>query len=249
MSKLCVPLFIIGSAFILLVGCSSAPQSVATPPAAEPVSQPVAEPPIIKGIVGTLEWAPSSRGTLTCVARDPWATKMTYKWSVDKGTLQGEGSQVTWTAPDTVGEYTVTVKVTNEAGAQATQSRTFKVVPNPLRSQPEDTTIYLKFTLPSSGPVTVSKRVRYDIVSDIECTFPNADPNQLTIVWSAPVGKLIGDGIEDGKASRVGWLPPGVPGQYTVNVQVSDKMGRTATGSVNFDVYLVDENGNSVEGR
>jgi hypothetical protein len=168
-------------------------------------------------------------------------TNLTYSWSVDKGTLEGQGPQVTWTAPNTVGDYTVTVIVTNEAGAQATQSRTFSVVSNPLRNQVEDNTIYLKFTLPSQGPVTVSKRVRYDTVSDIQCTFPNADPNQITIVWSAPVGKLFGDGIAEGKASRVGWLPPGVPGQYTVNVQIKDNLGRTATGQVNFDVYLMDQ--------
>ncbi|MGA2158517.1 MAG: PKD domain-containing protein [Dehalococcoidia bacterium] len=250
MRKLCVLLFVVTSAFTLLIaGCSSAPQPVAIPPATTPVPQQAAEPPIIKGIVGILEWAPSSKGPLTCVAVDPNATKLTYDWSVDNGTLEGEGSKVTWTTPSAVGAYTVTVKVTNEAGAQATQSRTFNVVLNPLRNQPEDNTIYLKFTLPSSGPVTVSKRVEYDVVSDIQCTFPNADPNQLTIVWSAPVGKLFGTGIEDGKASRVGWLPPGVPGQYTVNVQVSDKSGHTATGSVNFDVYLLDTNGNAAEGH
>jgi hypothetical protein len=111
---------------------------------------------------------------------------------------------------------------------------------------PEDNTIYLNFPLPSQGPVTVSKQVRYDVTTDIQCVFPNSDPNQLTIVWSALGGKLFGDGIADGKASRVGWLPPGVPGQYTVNVKVSDKLGHTATGSVNFDVYQTDLYGNPV---
>ena len=243
MNKLCALLLSITVAFILLaVACSAAPQPVATPPSDnETASQRAAEPPIIKGIAGNMEWAPSSRGTLTCFASDPESTKLTYNWSADNGTLEGEGPQVTWTAPNAVGEYTVTVKVTNEAGAQATQSRTFKVTLNPLRNEPEDNTIYLKFPLPSPGPVTVSKRVQAGTVSDIQCTFPNADPNQITIVWSAPVGKLFGDGIADGKASRVGWLSPGVPGQYTVNVQISDKLGRTATGSVNFDVYLMDQ--------
>ncbi|MGA2367941.1 MAG: PKD domain-containing protein [Dehalococcoidia bacterium] len=252
MNKLCALLLPITVAFILLAtACSAAPQPAATPPTDnETASQPAAQPPIIKGIAGTLEWAPSSKGTLTCVARDPQSTKLTYSWSVDNGTLEGQGSQVTWTAPSAVGDYTVTVKVTNEVGAQATQSRIFKVTPYPLRNEPvEDSTIYLKFLLPSPGPVTVSKRVRYDTVTDIQCTFPNSDPNQITIVWSAPVGKLFGDGIADGTASRVGWLPPGVPGQYTVNVQISDNLGHTATGSVNFDVYLTDQNGNEIEGH
>ncbi|MGA9048852.1 MAG: PKD domain-containing protein [Dehalococcoidia bacterium] len=241
--------FLISStaAFILLAAaCSAAPQRVATPPpVSTPASQPAAGPPIIEGIAGRSEWTTTSKGPLSCVATDPQGTKLTYSWSVDNGTLKGDGPQVTWTTPAAAGQYTVTVIVTNEAGAQATQSRTFQV--DPLFNLPQDNTVYLKFTFPSPGPVTVSKRVPYDTVSEIQCTFSNADPNQLTIVWSAPVGKLSGDGIADGKASRVGWLPPGVPGQYTVNVQISDKAGHTATGSVNFDVYQMDLNGNPVE--
>ncbi len=124
------------------------------------------------------------------------------------------------------------------------QSRAFEV--DPPYSQPVDNTIYLNFVFPPLSPVTVSKSVPTGTVSEIQCTFTNADPNQLTIVWSAPGGQLSGDGIEEGKASRVGWLPPGVPGQYTVNVHISDKLGHTATGSVKFDVYQTDLNGNPV---
>ncbi|MGD0354769.1 MAG: PKD domain-containing protein [Dehalococcoidia bacterium] len=251
MKKLHALLLPAAVAFMLLsFSCSASSQPAATPPTDNgTASQPIAEPPIIKGIGGSVEWAPSSKGTLTCIAMDPAGTKMTYRWSSDNGTLEGEGQQVTWTAPGVPGNYTVTVTVTNEAGAHATQSRAISVVLNPLRNEPEDNTIYLKFLLPSPGPVTVSKRVLAGTTSDIQCTFPNADPNQITIIWSAPVGKLFGNGISDGTASRVGWLSPGVPGQYTVNVQVSDKMGHTATGSVNFDVYLMDPYSNPVEGH
>ena len=223
---------------LLSFSCSASSQSATTSPTDnETASQPIAEPPIIKGIGGSVEWAPSSKGTLTCIAIDPEGTKMTYSWLSDNGTLEGMGKQVTWTAPGVPGNYTVTVTVTNEAGAHATQSRAISVVLNPLRNQVQDDTIYLKFTLPSSGPVTVSKKVLIQTISEIQCTFPNSDPNQVTIVWSAPVGKLLGNGIADGKASRVGWSSPGVPGQYTVSVQVTDNLGRTATGQVNFDVY------------
>ncbi len=227
---------------LLTSACSAAPQPEATPPSDnETASQPSVEPPIIKGIAGSLEWAPASKGTLTCLAKDPQGDKMSYSWAADNGTLEGTGQQVTWTAPSVPGSYTITVTVTDDEGAQSSFSRAISVVANPLRNDVEDNTIYLKFPMPSQGPVTVSRRVRYDITTDIQCVFPNEDPNQITIVWTAPVGKLFGDGLEDGKAIRVGWLPPGVPGQYTVSVQITDKQGRTASGTVNFDVYLMDQ--------
>ena len=49
----------------------------------------------------------------------------------------------------------------------------------------------------------------------------------------------MGDNIEEGKTDRVGWLAPGDQGPFTVKVTVSDKYGRSATGQVNFDVYLM----------
>ena len=243
MNKIWALILAIASILILsAAGCTTAASPVTTPaPAAESPSTPATQPPVIKGIAGALEWAPSSKGPLTCLAVDLEGYPLTFSWASENGTIEGQGQTVTWTAPGIPGNYTVTVTVTDAVGAQSTQSRDIKVTSNPLRNEVKDETIYLNFPLPSNGPVTASKQVLIETVSDIQCLFPNADPKQIKIAWSAPVGKLFGDGIADGTASRVGWLAPGVPGQYTVNVQISDNLGRTSTGSVSFDVIPIEQ--------
>jgi hypothetical protein len=53
----------------------------------------------------------------------------------------------------------------------------------------------------------------------------------------APTGKLAANGLAEGKANRVGWISPGVAGDYKVLVTVTDKSGNSASGEVNFNVY------------
>jgi len=51
-----------------------------------------------------------------------------YEWSCEDGEISGEGSIVTWTAPNTSGEFTVTVTVSDAADNMVTKSTFFTVV-------------------------------------------------------------------------------------------------------------------------
>ncbi len=55
--------------------------------------------------------------------------ELVYEWSCDGGEISGEGSTITWTAPDTEGYVTVTVTVTDVTDNRVTESIILDVVP------------------------------------------------------------------------------------------------------------------------
>jgi chitinase len=58
-------------------------------------------------------------GTLTCAASDPDGDELTYEWSAERGSISGEGAEVTWTGPNEYGNFLITVTVTDGRGGEA----------------------------------------------------------------------------------------------------------------------------------
>jgi hypothetical protein len=65
---------------------------------------------------------------IECLAYAPMGGELSYLWSATGGEISGEGSVGTWTAPDTSGDVTVTVTVSNAAGDIVGRSIVFQVV-------------------------------------------------------------------------------------------------------------------------
>jgi len=99
-------------------------------------------PPIIEDLIVTAEH-PYLKETTTgykaaktydyyieCIASDTDSglVELVYEWSCDGGEISGEGPMITWTAPNTAGDVTVTVKVSDDAGNWVRESITFEVV-------------------------------------------------------------------------------------------------------------------------
>jgi hypothetical protein len=61
-----------------------------------------------------------------CTASD--TGELVYEWSCDGGEMSGEGSTITWTAPDTSGDVTVTLIVFDVEGNMDNESIIFDVV-------------------------------------------------------------------------------------------------------------------------
>lgn len=87
------------------------------------------QPPVIETL--TAEWGrlkKASNTPINCVASDPDGDELTYTWSaVDDagnpaGNIAGEGSNITWVAPNTYGTYTITVTVSDGRGGEASNS-------------------------------------------------------------------------------------------------------------------------------
>jgi len=55
--------------------------------------------------------------------------ELVYEWSCDGGEISGDGSMITWTAPDTEGDVTVTVLVTDVAHNVVSKGVILNVVP------------------------------------------------------------------------------------------------------------------------
>jgi hypothetical protein len=64
---------------------------------------------------------------IECVASNT-SGELGYEWSSTDGQISGDGSTITWTAPDVSGEVTVTVIVTDAADNVVTRSVILEVV-------------------------------------------------------------------------------------------------------------------------
>jgi hypothetical protein len=219
------------AAALMLTACAAPAPVVKVPPTP---ALPAVPQPEIRDILGLREWNPNVENTLLCASREPDGNLLTYTWTAENGTIKGEGQKVIWVPPGEVGEYEITVKVSNGKGGEASFSKHFAVVaPEP---PPVDKTIYLKMTPPSTSVATGSAIVNGLSTPEIQCVIPDRDPSEFTYTWAANAGKLMADGLNEGKASRVGWIAPNQAGQYLVGVLVTDNSGNKAIGEVTFEV-------------
>jgi len=96
-------------------------------------------PPIIEDLIVTAEHQYLKETTtgykvaktydydIECIASNT-SGELVYEWSCDGGEISGEGSMITWTAPNTECDVTVTVKVFDGADNWVRKSIAFEVV-------------------------------------------------------------------------------------------------------------------------
>jgi hypothetical protein len=96
-------------------------------------------PPVIEDLIVTAEHkylktttygymvGKAKEYNIECIASNT-SGELVYEWSCDGGEISGEGSMITWTAPDTAGDVTVTVKVFDSLGNWFRKSIFFEVV-------------------------------------------------------------------------------------------------------------------------
>lgn len=182
------------------------------------------QPPTINFLTAEKEAFTLSESQIVCEANDTDGDTLTYQWSADGGTIKGEGSSVAWVAPDTAGNYTVKVVVTDGKGGEATDSTTIAVIDKP--NQPPTIT---SLTIDGSPPGE-ENRIRQWTTKTIQCTAQDPDGDNLSYLWRATGGKITGEG------NTVAWTSPGVNGDYTVTVVVTDSRGDKAEVSIVFKV-------------
>jgi len=88
---------------------------------------PANQPPVISTLTASEgRVSPSGSSQIKCVASDPDGDELSYTWSAS-GDISGEGSVVTWIAPNAPRAYIITVKVTDGRGGEATTQLTIGV--------------------------------------------------------------------------------------------------------------------------
>lgn len=102
--------------------------STGTPPAIAGLNVTAKEPKYLKQTSTGYKVGKTKEYYIECIASNT-SGKLVYEWSCDGGVISGEGSLITWTAPDTEGDVTVTVVVTDAAHNAASKSIILTVVP------------------------------------------------------------------------------------------------------------------------
>jgi hypothetical protein len=97
------------------------------PPIIENLIVTAKEPKYIKITTTGYKVGKTKEYYIECIASD--TSELVYEWSCDGGGISGEGSILTWTAPNTACDVTVTVKVFDSASNWVKESIVFKVVP------------------------------------------------------------------------------------------------------------------------
>ena len=190
-------------------------------------------PPVISNLVAEEDVILTSQDCkITCIASDLDGDNLTYEWAANGGNISGEGSMVTWTAPDEEGTYTITVMVIDDRDGESEDSLTINVM---LNHPPiiED----LVLTPEEARDFELEKfRVYRHARCKIECVASDPDKDELSYEWSAE-GRSTNGGKIAGKGRVITWAVPNEADTgVTITVTVSDGRGGTDTESIVFRV-------------
>jgi len=152
-----------------------------------------------------------------CVASDPEGGELNYEWHASGGSMSGEGATTTWIAPDEVGEYVVSVNVTDGDGNSATQSVTITVVRENHPPEIADLRASEEWFVPSGNCA-------------ISCEASDPDNDSLSYEWLAGEGNITGEG------DTVTWVAPEDIGDYNITVVVTDGLGGEDSASLSITV-------------
>ncbi|MGQ9629088.1 MAG: Ig-like domain-containing protein [bacterium] len=71
-------------------------------------------PPVISSMTASgCTLSPGKAAVITAVATDPDGDELSYAWSSDGGTIEGDGDTAIFTAPGDPGEYMIAVEVSD----------------------------------------------------------------------------------------------------------------------------------------
>jgi hypothetical protein len=173
--------------------------------------------PVITSLTAEPQAAPPlGNCRIVCDATNPDGGELIYGWSATGGTIVGEGAAVTWIAPDSEGDYRVTVVLTNVRGGAATRQVNIEVranTPPIISSLIADAS----WTIPSGS-------------LGVACTASDPDGDVLSYEWTATGGDVSGTG------EVIDWAAPQEIGIYYVTVMVKDRYGGEDTALLSLSV-------------
>ena len=175
--------------------------------------------PRIKGFgAGSSTIHLSGVSQLSCTAVDADGDTLAFQWSATGGTVTGEGSTVSWTAPDTKGAFDIMCQVTDGQGGSDTARATITVVDSAL-------------SVPIIREI-VARPGKLDLGATTTITCRASDPSgrPLTYAWQTAAGTIAGTD------SAVQWTAPAAAGNYTILCAVDNGQGGSATDSVRVPV-------------
>jgi hypothetical protein len=146
-------------------------------------------------------------------AFDQDSDSLTYIWNSTGGTITNSGDKITWHAPANIGNFDISVIVSDELNQRDTAIISVGVVAE-INDAPEIIDL-----VKSSSYVSPGNSIQLDVVA----IDPNAD--SLSYEWTTTGGTFIGEG------ASITYVAPTVEGVYEVTVKVSDEVGLFAERS------------------
>jgi len=188
------------------------------------------DPPIVFSLTAGAEWiTPSGNLEVTCNASDLDGDELSYDWSATTGSISGTGPVVSWTAPQEVGTYEISVVVEDGYGGSATKTLSLSVLTGePPVVEALIVTADHCYLKPTDLGYLVGKEQEYHL----ECVVDDMSA-ELIYEWSCTGGE-ISETSQDG--SIVTWTAPDEHVYVTVTVTVSDIAGNTADEGVFVEV-------------
>ncbi|MBN1691342.1 MAG: hypothetical protein JW901_09990 [Dehalococcoidia bacterium] len=210
--------------------------SACVPAASMPEVLPANHNPVITEIEYVKDVFNGAETDLYCLAEDMDGDNLTYSWTAEEGAVFGSGSLVSWLPPVDMGTYPIKVTVKDTRGGETSETISIRVLTNADGTATPNVYLRLK---PGQSPdtVVVDRRVRMYFTTTIFCVVESAASDKLRYRWSSTGGKLKAPGLDDGTAHKVGWIAPGVAGNYVVTVTVSDDKNNEVKGQVDFEVF------------
>jgi hypothetical protein len=194
--------------------------------------------PVIQSLTASAKVMVNSDTTVTCKADDPDGDRLVFIWSATGGTIEGQGSTATWSAPEVPGIFTVNVTVKDEHGGEVTDSVKVAVTDTPNRPPVIESFDILvhephaELTIDPATPIIERQNpvVKVSRLVDIECNAVDPDKDKLEYEWDIPAGKVIGHG------EKIQWLASTEPQRYIIIVTITDGNGGQATAKLAIDV-------------
>jgi hypothetical protein len=175
-------------------------------------------PPRIKAFVPSQYEIPRQSQTLIyCTAEDKDDDPLTYQWSSEAGSVEGNDSVATWTAPDTAGIYTVQCIVDDGLGEADTANVSIEVIQT---RNPEIDEV-------QANP----SEIDMEELTTLLCLATDPDDDDLTYHWTSSAGTF-----QWNDSSVVVWSAPEQPGYYYIHCQVEDGVGGQTIDSVGVSV-------------
>jgi len=172
-------------------------------------------PPRIQSLApkpATLEFGDTA--VVYAKAYDPDTQDLSYQWYSESGVITGEGMMIKWIAPESGGEYDITLVVSDNENSSDTANVTILVVAE-INVAPQiiELSGEKRFVMPGNS-----------VLLTCLATDPNGDP--LSYTWTTNGGMI------DGVGNQISWISPSIEGIYSINVKVEDDHGAFVTAEI-----------------
>ncbi|MCD6391144.1 MAG: PKD domain-containing protein [Dehalococcoidia bacterium] len=191
------------------------------------------KPPEINSLTADADWTLRSDSlNITCDATDPDGDELSYEWTATGGNISGTGPEVTWTAPNEVGIYHVTVVVKDSHGREDTRSVPLSVVTGTPPAI-EDLVVTANHPYLRENGTGYDYKVWKKRAYNIECIVSDKS-STVSYNWSCDGGEI---SVVSQDGSMITWTAPNKTSvEITVMVIVSDVAGNRVSKSIAFYV-------------